>query len=67
MEVGDVDAKAQRLMVAVDDKLTEEQLSKHLLTHVIDDKKEYEPICNFCLFIQIFNDYTSLGFLKLHW
>lgn len=35
-----MDAKAQRLMVAVDDKLTEEQVSEQLLTHVSDDKKE---------------------------
>lgn len=40
VEVGDVDAKAQRLMVAVDDKLTEEQVSEQLLTHISDDKKE---------------------------
>lgn len=41
VEVGDVDAKAHRLMVAVDDKLTEEQVSEHLLTHVSDEKKRY--------------------------
>lgn len=40
-----MDAKAQRLMVAVDDKLTEEQVSEQLLTHVSDDKKEYGYIC----------------------
>lgn len=40
VEVGDVDAKAQRLMVAVDDKLTEDQVSGQLLAHVSDDKKE---------------------------
>ncbi|CAF95829.1 unnamed protein product, partial [Tetraodon nigroviridis] len=43
-DVGDVDAKAQRLMVAVDDKLTEEQVSEQLLTHVFDDKKECKDI-----------------------
>lgn len=41
VEVGDVDAKAQRLMVAVDDKLSEQQVTEQLLTQVPDDKKEY--------------------------
>uniref|UniRef100_A0A3Q2QHI4 ATP citrate synthase n=1 Tax=Fundulus heteroclitus TaxID=8078 RepID=A0A3Q2QHI4_FUNHE len=40
VEVGDVDAKAQRLMVAVDDKLSDAQVKEQLLTHVPDDKKE---------------------------
>lgn len=35
-----MDAKAQRVMVAVDEKLTEEQVSEQLLTHVSDEKKE---------------------------
>lgn len=41
VEVGDVDTEAQRLMVAVDGKLTEEQVTEQLLTHVSHDKKEY--------------------------
>lgn len=41
VDVGDVDAKAQRLLVAVDDKLSEDQVTKQLLTHVPDEKKEY--------------------------
>lgn len=41
VDVGDVDTKAQRLMVAVDDKLSEDQVTKQLLTHVPDEKKEY--------------------------
>lgn len=41
VEVGDVDAKAQRLMVAVDDKLSEDQVTEQLLSHVPDDKKTY--------------------------
>lgn len=41
VDVGDVDAKAQRLIVAVDDKLNEDQVKEQLLTHVPDDKKEY--------------------------
>lgn len=44
VEVGDVDAKAQRLMVAVDEKLSEDQVTEQLLTHVPDDKKEYGHI-----------------------
>ncbi|KAG7216396.1 hypothetical protein INR49_021668, partial [Caranx melampygus] len=32
VDVGDVDAKAQRLMVAVDDKLNEDQVKRQLLT-----------------------------------
>lgn len=44
VEVGDVDAKAQRLMVAVDEKLSEEQVREQLLTNVPDDKKEYAHI-----------------------
>lgn len=41
VEVGDVDTKAQRLMVAVNDKLSEQQVTEQLLTQVPDDKKEY--------------------------
>lgn len=33
VDVGDVDAKAQKLLVAVDDKLTEEMVTQQLLTH----------------------------------
>lgn len=52
VEVGDVDAKAQRLMVAVDEKLSEDQVTEQLLTHVPDDKKEYAHIL-FYLFVFI--------------
>lgn len=41
VEVGDVDAKAQKLMVPVDGKLTEDLVKEQLLTKVPDDKKEY--------------------------
>lgn len=47
VEVGDVDAKAQRLMVAVDEKLSEDQVTEQLLTHVPDDKKKYGHITVF--------------------
>ncbi|XP_072311644.1 ATP-citrate synthase isoform X2 [Eucyclogobius newberryi] len=39
VEVGDVDAKALRLMVPVDEKLNEEQVTEQLLTNVPDEKK----------------------------
>lgn len=44
VEVGDVDAKAQKLMVGVDEKLSEDQVKEQLLTNVPDDKKEYDLI-----------------------
>ena len=50
VEVGDVDAKAQRLMVAVDEKLSEDQVTEQLLTHVPDEKREYGHILFFICF-----------------
>lgn len=47
VEVGDVDAKAQRLLVAVDDKLSEEEVTEKLLTHVSDEKKGYDHVTLF--------------------
>ena len=41
VEVGDVDAKAERLLVPVDDKLSEEQVTEKLLAHVSEEKKGY--------------------------
>lgn len=41
VDVGDVDAVAQRLVVAVDNKLSEEEVTEQLLTQVPEDKKEY--------------------------
>lgn len=41
VEVGDVDSKAQRLIIAVDGKLSDAKVKEQLLTHVPDDKKEY--------------------------
>lgn len=40
VDVGDVDAKAQKLLVAVDEKLNESDVKKHLLQHAPADKKE---------------------------
>lgn len=39
VEVGDVDATAQRLLVGVDEKLSEDQVAEQLLTHVPEEKK----------------------------
>lgn len=44
VDVGDVDAKAQRLLVAVDEKLSEQQVTEKLLTHIPDEKKQYGHI-----------------------
>uniref|UniRef100_A0A3P8VAY4 ATP-citrate synthase n=1 Tax=Cynoglossus semilaevis TaxID=244447 RepID=A0A3P8VAY4_CYNSE len=61
VDVGDVDAKAQRLMVAVNDTLNEDQVKEHLLTHVADDKKEI-----LSTFIKsLFNFYEDLYFTYL--
>lgn len=40
MDVGDVDTKAQKLLVGVDEKLNPEDIKKHLLVHAPEDKKE---------------------------
>lgn len=40
VDVGDVDAKASKLLVGVDEKLTEDAVKKQLLTHVAADIKE---------------------------
>ncbi|TRY94159.1 hypothetical protein DNTS_021009 [Danionella cerebrum] len=40
VEVGDVDSKAQRLTVGIDEKLTEEMVTGQLLIHLTDEKKE---------------------------
>lgn len=40
VDVGDVDAKAQKLLVGVDKKLNPEDIKKQLLVHAPGDKKE---------------------------
>ncbi|TEA40128.1 hypothetical protein DBR06_SOUSAS8210053 [Sousa chinensis] len=40
VDVGDVDAKAQKLLVGVDEKLNLEGIKKHLLVHAPKDKEE---------------------------
>ncbi|KAM8836094.1 ATP-citrate synthase isoform 3-T3 [Spinachia spinachia] len=61
VEVGDVDAKAQRLLVAVDEKLSEEQVTEKLLTHVPDEKK---PVLA-SFIVGLFNLYEDLYFTYL--
>lgn len=39
VDVGDVDAKAQKLLIKVDEKISEDLVKKDLLTHVPNDKK----------------------------
>lgn len=41
VDIGDVDSKAQRLMVGVDEKLAADTVTEQLLTHVPDEKKEW--------------------------
>uniref|UniRef100_A0A3Q3M9J4 ATP-citrate synthase n=1 Tax=Mastacembelus armatus TaxID=205130 RepID=A0A3Q3M9J4_9TELE len=61
VEVGDVDAKAQRLMVGVDNKLSEDQVTEQLLTHVPDKKKQV--LASFI--VGLFNLYEDLYFTYL--
>ncbi|XP_031699068.1 ATP-citrate synthase isoform X3 [Anarrhichthys ocellatus] len=61
VEVGDVDAKAQRLLVAVDEKLSEKQVKEKLLAHVPDEKKEV--LASFI--VGLFNLYEDLYFTYL--
>ncbi|XP_014891829.1 ATP-citrate synthase-like isoform X1 [Poecilia latipinna] len=61
VEVGDVDAKAQRLTVAVDDKLSDAQVKEQLLTHVPDDKKDV--LASFI--VALFSLYEDLYFTYL--
>lgn len=39
VDVGDVDAKAKKLLIGVDEKISEDLVKKELLTHVQNDKK----------------------------
>lgn len=40
VDVGDVDTKAQKLLVRVDEKLDEPSVKKHLLAHAPPNKRE---------------------------
>ncbi|NXS47748.1 ACLY synthase, partial [Balaeniceps rex] len=61
VDVGDVDAKAQKLLVAVDEKLNESDVKKHLLQHAPANKKDILAsfICG------LFNLYEDLYFTYL--
>ncbi|XP_041714241.1 ATP-citrate synthase isoform X1 [Coregonus clupeaformis] len=61
IDVGDVDAKAQRLLVGVDDKLSEDTVEEQLLTHVPGNKKEV--LASFV--VGLFNLYEDLYFTYL--
>uniref|UniRef100_A0A3P9LEU5 ATP-citrate synthase n=1 Tax=Oryzias latipes TaxID=8090 RepID=A0A3P9LEU5_ORYLA len=61
VEVGDVDAKAQKLMVAVNEKISEEQVKEQLLSHVPGDKKGV--LASFI--VGLFNLYEDLYFTYL--
>ncbi|KAI4895234.1 hypothetical protein NFI96_028004 [Prochilodus magdalenae] len=61
MEVGDVDSKAQRLLVGVDEKLTEEAVTEQLLPHVPEEKKQV--LASFI--VGLFNLYEDLYFTYL--
>ncbi|KAM4032396.1 ATP-citrate synthase isoform 2-T2 [Anomaloglossus baeobatrachus] len=61
VDVGDVDAKAQKLLVGVGERLTEQDVKNHLLIHVKPDKKEI-----LASFISgLFNLYDDLYFTYL--
>uniref|UniRef100_A0A2I3RE47 ATP-citrate synthase n=1 Tax=Pan troglodytes TaxID=9598 RepID=A0A2I3RE47_PANTR len=61
VDVGDVDTKAQKLLVGVDEKLNPEDIKKHLLVHAPEDKKEI-----LASFISgLFNFYEDLYFTYL--
>ncbi|KAH0626923.1 hypothetical protein JD844_002220 [Phrynosoma platyrhinos] len=61
VDVGDVDAKAQKLLVRVDEKLHESEIKKHLLLHAPKDKRDI-----LASFISgLFNLYEDLYFTYL--
>ncbi|KAK7940115.1 hypothetical protein WMY93_003441 [Mugilogobius chulae] len=45
VDVGDVDAKAKKLLIGVDEKISEESVKKTLLTHAAKDKQS-DTICD---------------------
>ncbi|OWK14270.1 ACLY [Cervus elaphus hippelaphus] len=72
VDVGDVDAKAQKLLVGVDEKLNPEDIKKHLLVHAPEDKKELSErdgrvvVVILASFISgLFNFYEDLYFTYL--
>ncbi|KAI5610594.1 ATP-citrate synthase, partial [Silurus asotus] len=61
VDVGDVDSKAQKLLVGVEEKLDLDTVRQKLLTHVPEDKKEV--LANFL--VGLFNLYEDLYFTYL--
>uniref|UniRef100_A0A3Q1GYE6 ATP-citrate synthase n=1 Tax=Acanthochromis polyacanthus TaxID=80966 RepID=A0A3Q1GYE6_9TELE len=61
VDVGDVDAKAQKLLIGVDEKISEDLVKKNLLTNVSNDKKAI--LSSFI--VGLFNLYEDLFFTYL--
>uniref|UniRef100_A0A8C4HX90 ATP-citrate synthase n=1 Tax=Dicentrarchus labrax TaxID=13489 RepID=A0A8C4HX90_DICLA len=61
VDVGDVDAKAKKLLIGVDEKISEDSVKKELLTHVPNDKKGV--LASFI--VGLFNLYEDLFFTYL--
>ncbi|KAJ0058312.1 hypothetical protein NL108_013184, partial [Boleophthalmus pectinirostris] len=61
VDVGDVDAKAQKLLIGVDEKISEESVKKALLKHAAKDKKDI--LASFI--VGLFNLYEDLFFTYL--
>ncbi|MEQ2246617.1 hypothetical protein ILYODFUR_001251 [Ilyodon furcidens] len=61
VDVGDVDAKAQKLLIGVDEKISEDQVKKELLTKGPNDKKAV--LASFI--VGLFNLYENLFFTYL--
>ncbi|XP_029363499.1 ATP-citrate synthase [Echeneis naucrates] len=61
VDVGDVDAKANKLLIGVDEKISEESVKKELLTHAPNDKKAV--LASFI--VGLFNLYEELFFTYL--
>ncbi|MGH0122000.1 UNVERIFIED_CONTAM: hypothetical protein FKN15_000541 [Acipenser sinensis] len=61
VDIGDVDSKAQKFLVGVDEKLTEADVKTHLLGHAPADKKDI--LASFV--VGLFNLYEDLYFTYL--
>uniref|UniRef100_A0A3Q3EEZ1 ATP-citrate synthase n=1 Tax=Labrus bergylta TaxID=56723 RepID=A0A3Q3EEZ1_9LABR len=61
VDVGDVDAKAKKLLIGVDEKISEDSVKKMLLTNVPNDKKSV--LASFI--VGLFNLYEDLFFTYL--
>uniref|UniRef100_A0A8C2ZW95 ATP-citrate synthase n=1 Tax=Cyclopterus lumpus TaxID=8103 RepID=A0A8C2ZW95_CYCLU len=61
VDVGDVDAKAKKLLIGVDEKISEDSVKKELLTHIPNDKK----VILASFIVGLFNLYEDLFFTYL--